>query len=169
MLRGREVAARTFGILSSNLQHAIKTTGITNALPFCSVLADPLTRQVAAEAQADVRRVTHRARNPKNQAETNELGILDGFRAQLLAGTGPASPLLRTNTADTVTFYAPIVITNALCLNCHGVPGTDIDAASMAVIQKLYPQDEGTGFKLGELRGMWRIDFAQTNLVAGRP
>jgi len=32
------------------------------------------------------------------------------------------------------------------------------------VIRQLYPQDEATGFKLGQLRGAWRIDIPVATL-----
>jgi len=35
--------------------------------------------------------------------------------------------------------------------------GEDIE--HLEVIGRLYPQDEAVGFRLGELRGAWRIDF----------
>jgi hypothetical protein len=59
------------------------------------------------------------------------------------------------------TFYSPIVITNPLCLQCHGIPGTDLAPSTVALLQQLYPRDEATGFKLGDLRGLWRVDFAR--------
>lgn len=165
---GRQAATRTFGLLSSNLQHAIKTTGITNALPYCSVLADPLTQQVAKELNADIRRVTHRPRNPKGAASAEELELIQRHTAQLAKDTNAAAPTLVTNAPDRVVFYAPIVITNALCLQCHGAPGTDIRPETLAAIGKFYPRDQATGFKLGDLRGLWRVEFSRTSLVSGR-
>jgi hypothetical protein len=32
----------------------------------------------------------------------------------------------------------------------------------------LYPQDEATGFKLGDLRGAWRIDIPLASLQSGQ-
>ncbi len=40
--RGKAIAAETFGLLSTNLQTAIQSGGISNALPFCSLAAAPL-------------------------------------------------------------------------------------------------------------------------------
>lgn len=168
LARGRQAAARTFGLLSSNLQHAIKTTGVTNALPYCSVVADPLTRQVARELDADIRRVTHRPRNPKGEANAEELALIQRYQAGLAKDTNAVAPTLVTNAPDRVVFYAPIVINNALCLQCHGAPGTDIRPETLAAIQKLYPRDRATDFKLGDLRGLWRVEFSRASLEAGR-
>jgi cytochrome c553 len=43
------------------------------------------------------------------------------------------------------------------CLKCHGTPGVDQDASSQAKIQRLYPQDEATGYAEGDFRGLWSI------------
>jgi hypothetical protein len=56
-------------------------------------------------------------------------------------------------------FYAPIVIPMDTCLQCHGEPGRDITEANLALIRSLYPDDAATGFRLGQLRGLWKVTF----------
>ena len=80
-----------------------------------------------------------------------------------MSGT-PAPPFATNLLAGQATFFAPIVLNNARCLNCHGEAGKDIASESLALIQRHYPQDEATGFKLGDLRGAWRIDFPLAKL-----
>ncbi len=166
LAKGRQAATRTFGLLSSNLLHAIKTSGVTNALPYCSVLADPLTQQVAKELNADIRRVTHRPRNPKGAASAEELELIKRYEAALAKDTNAVAPTLMTNAAGRLVFYSPIVITNSLCLQCHGTPGTEVRPETLAAIAKLYPRDQATGFKLGDLRGLWRVEFSRASLEA---
>lgn len=167
--RGKAIAAETFSLLSSNLQSAIQSGGVSNALPFCSLAASPLTAGMAAKQGVTLRRVTHKPRNPADKADAVELGILKQFEAALRTAnaTNPPPPMVTNLTAGTATFFAPIVLSNELCLKCHGAPGKDISGENVAVIQRLYPQDEATGFKLGDLRGAWRIDFPLATLSAG--
>jgi len=106
-----------------------------------------------------VRRLTHKPRNPAARASNAETAVLDGFRAALAPGGQPPAPIATNLVAGQATFFAPIVINHALCLNCHGEPGKDISDANLAIIRQHYPQDEATGFKLGDLRGAWRIDL----------
>jgi hypothetical protein len=47
------------------------------------------------------------------------------------------------------------------CLQCHGQPGTDINEATMAQIKNLYPEDHATGYKLGDVRGLWKVTFKE--------
>jgi hypothetical protein len=65
--------------------------------------------------------------------------------------------------ADSDAFCA-VCITRACAWRKDGEPGKDIEPENVAAIRRLYPQDEATGFKLGELRGAWRIDFPLANL-----
>lgn len=168
--RGKAIVAETFSLLSSNLQSAIQQSGVSNALPFCSLAASPLTAGLAAQHGVTIRRVTHKARNPANQADAAELLILKQFAAALPAAsaTNPPPPHVTNFTAPTATFFAPIILNNELCLKCHGEPGKDIAPENVAVIQHLYPRDEATGFKLGDLRGAWRVDMPLASLTPGK-
>jgi hypothetical protein len=156
--RGKAIAAETVSLLSSNLQSAIQQGGITNALPFCSLAASPLTAGLAAKHGVTLRRVSHKPRNPANQADERELAILNQFHSAL-DGTNPPPPIVTRFNPDATTFFAPILIGNELCLKCHGEPGRDISPENLAVIRRLYPQDKAFGFRPGGLRGALRIDF----------
>lgn len=155
---GKSITAEAFALLSKNLAEAIAKDGVPGAIGFCSEKALPLTSSVGADSGATLRRVSHKARNPKNNADAAELEILTAYRETMNAGK-PPEPQLRKQADGTETYFAPIVLANPLCLKCHGAPGKDIDADTLAALRKLYPQDEATGFQLGELRGMWRVDF----------
>lgn len=167
LARGQAIVKEAGALLSSNLLAAIQAKGLTNALAYCSVKALPLAELVATGNKVELRRVSHRARNPQGKADAFESEVLRHFQSQL-APNQPPPPLLTSNRADTVTFFAPIVINNPLCLQCHGEPGKDITPENLAFIRGLYPQDAATGFKVGDLRGMWRIDVARSNLVPAK-
>lgn len=162
---GKAVAAETFGLLSSNLQSAIQSGGVSNALSFCSLAASPLTAGMAEKHGVTLKRITHKARNSAAKANETELAILQTFASALTASTNPPPPFATNLVAGQATFFAPIVIANELCLKCHGEPGKDISAENLAVIKQHYPQDEATGFQLGQLRGAWRIDFPLATLT----
>jgi hypothetical protein len=162
LARGRAISVQAFGLLSSNLLAVIQQSGVSNALPFCSAVAMPLTSMVANTNDVSLRRVSHRPRNPVNRASPRELELIEGYRSTLAGGGKPRAVLVTNDT--TITFYAPIVITNQLCLQCHGKPGEEILPENLNLIRNLYPADEGTGFGLGEVRGLWRIDFKETGV-----
>jgi hypothetical protein len=160
--RGKAIAVETFNLLSTNLQLALQSGGISNALPFCSLAASPLTANMAEKYGVTLRRITHKARNPAAQADALELSILNSFAAALTTTTNPPPAFATNLVLNQVTFFAPIVIHHELCLQCHGEPGQDLTAENLALIRYHYPQDQATGFKLRQLRGAWRIDFPLT-------
>ncbi|MCP5521143.1 MAG: DUF3365 domain-containing protein [Verrucomicrobiales bacterium] len=159
LLRGKSIVQEAFTVLSSQLGAALQSGGVSNALSLCSVKALPLTQLVGNTNQVTLRRVTHKPRNPANRANTDEQHLLDCFQEMLSAGTTNLTPMVLTPSTNRISFCAPIVINNPLCLNCHGVPGETLLPAAATLLKQLYPTDEATGFKLGDLRGMWRVDF----------
>lgn len=161
--QGQAIVAETFSLLSSNLQSAMSSGGVSNALPFCSVAAVPLTASLAGRHGVAVRRLTHKPRNPANRANAVESIILDHFRKSN-AETNPPLPVVTNLNATTLSYFAPIVLNNELCLRCHGEAGVDIMPEDLAIIQRLYPQDQATGFRLGDLRGAWRVDIPVVQL-----
>lgn len=146
------------GLLSSNLLAAVSRSGLTGAVGFCSVQAADITRSAGTNGGIRLRRVSHRARNPENHADAVELRVLEDLRGRL--GSGGATPVvLTTNVSGEVSGFVAIQLGQPLCLKCHGQPDREIAQPTMEVLRRLYPEDRATGFRLGELRGMWRVDF----------
>jgi hypothetical protein len=158
--RGPVIVKEAFAVLSGNLGRAIAENGVNDALQFCSVQAAGLAAGVARTNHVLLKRVSHRARNPENRADAEELVLLESFRTALKASAAVA-PEVRTNAAGRFVFYAPITLNNPVCLKCHGDPEREIAPDTMTLIRKLYPEDRATGFKFGELRGLWRIEFLE--------
>lgn len=154
------VIGATFKSLSGRLQQAIAQGGIVQAVQVCSTQAIPLTEAAGKPFQATVTRVSHRPRNLNNTANTQELQVIQSYIAALGKG-GPIKPVVVEKTGQPSVVYAPILLAMPLCLQCHGAVGTQIKDADYEAIKKLYPQDQAINFKMGELRGLWKISFAQ--------
>lgn len=158
---GQKIAKETFQTLSSNLQNAIKEGGVEHALQFCNVEAIPLTDSLSNYHDVSIRRASHKPRNPYNTADSLEAEVINQYINNLETGDA-LQPVTYTN-ENRITFHAPITITNALCLNCHGQPNKDIAKSDLATIQELYPNDQATGFSMGDLRGVWTVRFPATH------
>lgn len=154
---GRDISQAAFKTLSSNLKQAMKKGGVEYALKFCNIEAMPLTDSLSEHYGIELRRASHQPRNPVNRADSLEMETVKKYLRQIQKNE-KLKPATYAH-ENTISFHAPIRITNPLCLNCHGEPGTDIAQSDFETIQKLYPEDEATGFKMGELRGIWSIDF----------
>jgi hypothetical protein len=156
--QGKAIVDEAFTLLSSNLGKALAEGGVSNALAYCSVQALPLTQIVADTNNVRIRRVTLMTRNPANKADGKEAEVLKHFQSRPKGSK--TVPMLITNADHSVTFFSPILLSNPLCLNCHGNPRKDIKPEHVEFIRGIYPKDAAVGYKLGDLRGMWRVDFS---------
>ncbi len=150
--QGGEIAQATFKVLSQNLQNAMAEGGVENALKFCNVNAMPLTDSLSKYYNVEIKRTSHKVRNPLNEPTNTEFMMLDLY----LSGANKA--FIMENEAGGVSYYSPIKMVG-LCVTCHGQVGTTLAEKDYQIIQSLYPDDKATGFNVDELRGMWSITF----------
>lgn len=153
---GPKIVAEAFGRLSAALGEAIAKDGVPGALLACSEKAPSIAVEVGRRHGVIVRRAAIRARNPLNKADAGERVVLGEFAARLGKKETPKALTIRGEDGSS-SFLAPIVLGNPLCLQCHGMPGKDIAPATLEAIRKLYPDDEATGFRMGDLRGLWSV------------
>jgi len=99
-----------------------------------------------------------RARNAAHAPDPWEAAALVQLRAQLAAGVEPAqaeyAEVVTAQEGVRVLRYAKAILTEPLCLGCHGEA---LDSALQAELNRRYPQDTAVGFKAGELRGAFTV------------
>lgn len=154
--RGMQMAQTTKAELGKNLMGQIQKNGVIAALDFCNIQAMPITDSMSVVHKAQIRRVTDKPRNPKNKASAVEMEHLQTFKNQVAAGK-EVKPII-TSMGDKNKFYYPIV-TNSMCLKCHGTPEKEIESLTLTNILKHYPSDKATGYGENEVRGIWSIEF----------
>ncbi len=137
-------------LLGSQLKQKIAEGGPENALEFCNINAIPLTDSISKKYDVRIKRVSDQYRNANNAANPSELAVITTYKAMLAAGKKPEG-LLKDG-----YYYSPIV-TNAMCLQCHGAPGKELAEKTHQKIKSLYPQDKATGYGVDELRGIFSI------------
>jgi hypothetical protein len=144
--------------LRSELMAAIKSGGPVSAISVCKTIAPALAEQASIEHGVQVRRTALRVRNPVNTPDAWERKVLEDFLAKISAGSDPGT-LEHSATAaeggETWLRYMKAIPTAAEpCLTCHG---PSVDPVLKAEIDRLYPGDEATGFKAGDLRGAFSV------------
>ncbi|MGB2088018.1 MAG: c-type heme family protein [Psychroflexus salarius] len=154
--RGMHYAKSTKSVLGQNLMGAIQKKGVSHALSFCNEQAIPLTDSMANYHNVKIKRVSDQPRNPSNAANNIELEHIKTFKS-LLANSEDIKPIVEKNN-DQTNFYYPIV-TNNMCLKCHGTPNKTIAKSDYNKILKLYPKDQAVGYQTNEVRGIWSISF----------
>ncbi len=144
--------------LKSQLMAAIKAGGPVSAIGVCQTIAPAVAQQTGKARGLKIGRTALRVRNPANAPDDWERAVLEDFLAQIKAGKD-ASKLEHAETvtdaagASTFRYMKAIPMGAVPCLTCHGTP----EPALKQEISRLYPQDQATGFKPGELRGAFSV------------
>ncbi|MBL7941796.1 MAG: DUF3365 domain-containing protein [Flavobacteriales bacterium] len=154
--RGLQYVMATKSVLGKNLLAAIKNYGTAGAVDFCSTRAIPITDSMAQHSGVLIKRVSDRNRNPMNKANGEEEAFIEACRASIESGEKPV-PLL-VSRGDRHIGYYPI-LTDDMCLQCHGTKEKEIDTATLKALHEKYPDDLATGFSKGDLRGIWVVDM----------
>lgn len=151
----RDAAQDAFNSLSAELAAAIAEGGPVLAIPVCSSKAGGLIRQVADRRQVEMIRLTDKPRNPNNLAKDADAKAINLFRETHGQGEKLA-PAVESSDDESLIVRIPITISAPLCLQCHGNE-SDVSPETLVAIRQTYPDDKATGYRLGDLRGIWRI------------
>lgn len=153
---GLNFAMQTQKVLAENLMNEIKTKGTVHAVTFCSAKAYPLTDSMALALNAQIKRVSDKPRNPNNKANQQEAAYIAKSKEFLEKGEHVKPEMTEIN--GRMVGYYPI-ITNQLCLQCHGGQGEEVISETLLQIEDLYPNDQAIGYKVNELRGIWVVEM----------
>ena len=122
--------------------------GPENAVKVCRLEAG----RIAADLSVDgirMGRTSHRVRNSDNAPEPWMEPLLAAYQAD----PGLEEPRGVWLDERTVGFVEPIRL-KAFCLSCHG---PSVETALLEEIRALYPEDQATGFRVGDLRGLFWV------------
>jgi Protein of unknown function (DUF3365) len=154
------VAAAAAGlgeVLKQLLSEELKRGGFEGAAKSCSESAQTVTEEFAKEKGMEIRRVSLKYRNRKDQPDEWESVRL----REWAASGGPPKEVFETvteNGRQYLRYLKPITI-QAMCLSCHGA-SDQIPAEVSVLLNERYPRDKATGYKVGELRGAYSATLA---------
>ena len=155
LTKGQNIASSTFVTLSTHLNRALTEGGIPKAIQYCNTATYSLVDSLSNVHNAIIRRTSHKIRNPSNEPSEKELEALQYYES---SDETQLQPFVQKTSNGEVTYYAPIKI-QPLCLNCHGKLGMQLTKENYDIIKKYYPDDNAFGYELGNLRGVWSIQF----------
>ncbi len=147
-----EAAAAAAGLgaaLKAELEAAVQNGGPVAALGVCRLKAPDIAARISADSNLDVRRTSLKPRNPLNAPNAWQTEVLRAFESRKVAGEDP-STLSFSALVDGEFRYMKAIPTGPVCLACHGQALAPEVSAKLA---ELYPHDQATGFRLGDLRG----------------
>lgn len=151
--------------LVSTLQKAIEENGVPGAIDFCNQQAVPIIAEISKKYQVEIRRVSNSYRNPADQPNEEEKPLLEAYEYNAESGVNSDPNIQKFQSGEVLLYTKPILISSALCMNCHGEPGKEISKETQQKLAQLYPNDKATGHKEGDLRGMWSVRIPKKEVV----
>ncbi len=153
-----QAAIQTFAsTLQGHLQTAMQDGGPTKAIEVCQQRAPAIAAEISDETGWSVGRTSLKLRNPENAPDEWERAVLEDFDAQRAAGV-PAAELSRYEVVEdgdqTVFRFMRAIPTGGLCLTCHG---SELSGDIKHALERLYPEDQATGYSTGDVRGAFSI------------
>jgi hypothetical protein len=155
--KSREAIKLLSDELKTTLQSSMKAKGPLEAIEVCRVDAPRIADNVSKQSGMSVGRTALRYRNQENKPDAWEKSVLEQFEQRKIKGeelsTVDFSELTETG-GKKVFRYMKAIPTVEVCLTCHG---SKISEPLAAKITSLYPEDNATGFSIGDIRGAFTV------------
>lgn len=143
--------------LKTALLSAMQDGGPVEAVAVCNLIAPTLAAEMSKKHGLDISRTSLKIRNPQNEADEWETSVLQQFETRLKSGEAiqslTFSEKVKTDTGQQWRMMKAIP-TDKVCLACHGAK---IAPPVQANLDKYYPDDMATGFKLRDIRGAFTV------------
>lgn len=154
---GSAAATTLQATLAPRLQAAMQEGGPAHAVRFCAGAADSLTAAAAVVAGVEVKRTSLRVRSSANAPDRWEEEALRRFQALSEASDSLPAGWVQPVSEREMRYYSPLRVA-PLCVACHGrrealAPGV------AEILDTAYPDDEATGYRPGDLRGLIRVSI----------
>ena len=146
----RALAMQFVGELKPRLKQAMGAGGPIHAIEVCASEAPKIADSLSEQSGWAVRRVSLRARNASRATPDDwERATLEAFDRRQAAGE-QAADIHRGEIVGDNYRYMQAQGADGVCLVCHGESPAPAVAATL---QKYYPDDEATGYSMGQVRG----------------
>lgn len=139
--------------LKQNLKSALLAgleQGPEQAVSVCRDQAPAIARSLSVDGVV-VGRSSHRLRNPDNAPPAWVAPVIDAWLDED-AGRDPVA----IDLGDGRQGYVEPIVMQPMCTTCHGKA---IPPALAERIAAEYPEDRATGFEVGDLRGVYWVEF----------
>jgi hypothetical protein len=156
LAEGRAISQQFGGELKAALERAIAEGGPASAIKVCRDEAPRIAARLSAEYGATVSRTALKLRNPGNAPQPWQRAGLESFQERLAGGAKPETLEIFDTGPDGSARYLKAIVMAPLCTACHGetlAPGIQ------RALKEQYPGDQATGFKPGDLRGAFTIEW----------
>lgn len=134
----------------------MQDSGPANSINVCHKIGPAIALNLAEKTGWEITRVGTRVRNVDLGTPTGwQRKALEDVTSDLHNGADPKTLEWHeavTENGKTTLHYAKAIVLQAQCMTCHG-DAQNIPVPVAARIKALYPHDQATGYKIGDLRG----------------
>lgn len=134
--------------LMGALTTAMKEEGPEHAISVCKLKAPEIASATSTDG-VEIGRTSHRLRNPKNAPEP----WMESFLQEYLANPTKSGHKAQRLADGRIGYVEPIRV-KGFCLVCHG---EEISSEVGESLKELYPEDQATGFRAGDFRGIFWV------------
>lgn len=157
-------AAQELGkTLKGRLLSVMKAEGPAAAVAVCAQDSHQIALEISEKVGMEVGRRALKFRNWGNMPDDWERQTLERFLAAQVRGEDIAtlehSEVVSVE-GEEVFYWAKPILLQQPCTTCHG---DNVAADVKAVVADYYPEDLATGFKVGELRGIFSVKKTLTS------
>ncbi|WP_438970957.1 Tll0287-like domain-containing protein [Methylophaga sp.] len=153
-----QAAIKEFGSsLKASLMSAMQDGGPIEAVAVCNLIAPTLAAEMSKKYGMDIGRTSLKVRNPDNEADEWETSVMQDFETRLSTGEAIQSLTFSEKVATDIGHQwrmMKAIPTDKVCLSCHG---TKIAPPIQKKLNKYYPDDMATGYKLRDIRGAFTV------------
>ena len=154
----KEVASKATSELNSKLKKELKNakrSGKTKAMTnFCIDDAPKIIEEIDKNygSKVSIKRVSLNNRSEKAKALENEINILKAFALIQKSDAYQPKQIVQIVDDNTYKVYSPIEMKSRDCKKCHGLE-KKVDKDSKKRFSDIYKNDDGYGYRSGEIRG----------------
>jgi hypothetical protein len=153
---GRSISRQFAADLKGALELALKEQGPVAAIAICRDEAPRIAAELSRKHEATVSRTSLKVRNIRNAPLPWQRAGLELFERNLDDGTSSDALEHFEFQADGSARYMKAIVAAPLCTVCHG---ESLSPEIRRALSEHYPEDLATGFKPGDLRGAFSIEW----------
>ena len=141
-------------ILKKELKQAKKDGGTKAMTDFCIDKSVKILEEINKKygSKVSIKRISLNNRNEKAKAMNSETNILQSFDLIQKSDAYLPNQIVQIVDDNTYKVYSPIEMKSRDCKKCHGLD-KKIDKESKKRFSQVYKNDNGYGYKSGEVRG----------------
>jgi len=143
--------------LKNTLKTGLKSGGPVKAIESCHLKAPDIASDMPESSEWSIRRTSMKTRGLDNAPDKWEMKVLKHFKEQKNTKKNfEYYEIVKNKEGKSVFRYMKPIFIKKVCLKCHG---EHIKPKVASQLASLYPFDQATGYKKGDLRGAFTLSL----------